>query len=215
MASEMTPISSARLEAAELHQADRRGAGGEGDRAEVGDEVQHAGHEAPDGRVLHADPEEREPGRQRDQQAGEHLHQQVALDLLGDFVERLHRQPLLAEPRPDDLHQLAPERVAGGEQEEGQEQHDRRLADQRHQTQRAGPEVVLDVELRPFDLHPGHAARARGGRSGRLFKLARGLLDLVDRAGRFRRAHGGRAARSAAASARRRAAIRPSRRHRR
>ena len=106
-----------------------------------------------------------------DDDARRELHDEVALDLVADFVERLDGDLLLAQARPGELDHLAPEGVARGEQEERDEEDDRELAEEGEQAERAGPEVVAHVERRPL-LDDGAAAprrveRAAGRARGR------------------------------------------------
>ena len=142
------------------------------------------GGDAPDRRVLQPDPEKREPCRDADQNAGDNLHQQVPLDLAGDFVQDLDGDFLLAERGTRDPDQLAPEGIARGQQKIDEEQHDAGLTGHGGCAQRSRPEVILDVQLGALDLHARHAARRGGcldsGLVRRPFQLVGGLLHVVD-----------------------------------
>ena len=111
--------------------------------------------------MIEAEREKGQAGQGADHHAGRQLHEQVPLDLGMDLVERLHRDLLLAEARPGELDHLAPEGVAGGEQEEGDEDDERGLAEQGEQAERAGPEIVLDVQAGLFDDDVGDATQRR------------------------------------------------------
>ena len=51
--------------------------------------------------------------RDRDDDVGDHRHEHVALHLHVDLVQHLDRHALAGERRTDEVHELAPEGVAG------------------------------------------------------------------------------------------------------
>jgi predicted PurR-regulated permease PerM len=80
------------------------------------------------------------------------LHQQVALDLAVDLVERLHGDFLFRQAGAGDLDQLAPEGIARQEEKVGQENHQRDLCRDGQQAHGAGHQVVV-VERPRFNVH--------------------------------------------------------------
>src|ERR1019366_6640711 len=139
------------VERAELDERNECGSAADENRAEIGDQVGDAGDDAPDGGLLEADGHEGEPGQDADENADCELHEQVALDLIRDLVQRLDRDPLLAEARPGQLDHLAAKGVAGGEQKEGDEEDDGTLAEKGERAERSRPQIVLDVEAGLLD----------------------------------------------------------------
>jgi hypothetical protein len=158
----------------ELHERHDAEAAGDDDRPQVRDRVEHAGQQAPDDVVLHAEPPERHTRRHGDDDAREHGHAEEAADLRVDLVHDLDGDLLLRERRPRDLHQLAFVQVAGNEEEVHEEQHHSRLTEEPHQSGAARPEILPRVEGRLDDLHPGHA----GDRLDRFGRALRRLLDF-------------------------------------
>jgi hypothetical protein len=95
-----------------LEKADQPCAPSNDDRAEIGNHIEHAGNDAPNRRVLQANPEKREPGCHTHQNADEYLHQQITLNLGGDFVQYMEGDFFLAEggtADPDQRRKMSPE----------------------------------------------------------------------------------------------------------
>src|SRR6185369_3728416 len=96
-------------------------------RAEVWDEVKHAGGDAPDAGLVKAERQERTPGGDAEQRVRGEDGEQVALHLRVDLLEDVHGVLLARQRRSHELYQLAPEVRPGSEQEIGEQQHDRCL----------------------------------------------------------------------------------------
>ena len=99
-------------------------------------------------------------GRDRDDDAREHLHAHEALDLQVDVVEDLHGDLLLRERRPGNLDELAFVEIAGDEKEVDEEQHQHELSREAEQPDAARPEVVGRPERRLHDFDFLNAGRS-------------------------------------------------------
>ena len=114
---------------------------------------------------------------------GNHQHQQESFDLGIDLVEDLNGDFPALERRPGDLHQLALEQVAGGEQEEDEEDDQHRFAGEGRDACRSPHHVLADVDGRFLDLHTLHASRRSAGARGLVgcsLQFLGGALHLLD-----------------------------------
>ena len=94
----------------------------------------------------------RRPNRERSL-ARRHLHEQVALDLVSDLIQQLQRDFLARESRAGNLDQLAPEGIAGRQQEEHQKQHDADLPRHGQRAHSADRYILTNVERGLLYLH--------------------------------------------------------------
>jgi cyclic beta-1,2-glucan synthetase len=122
-----------------------------GDRPEVGDEVQHRGDHAEQRRVRHAERPHRGPDRDAepgvDHRDGEEVPRELALNVLRDP----HRDALVAEGRQH-VHHLFVEHVAGGEQEEQQDQRKEDLRQHHRRVKGEAAEQARPLDADPLDL---------------------------------------------------------------
>ena len=118
-----------------------------------GIELKSPRQQPPHREVLDAEAPQDRACRERDDEAGDELHFDEALDLLIDLVEDLHRHPLFRECRSGDLDDLALVEIAGDEQEVDEEEDHGKLPEEAEEAHAADPDVIRGSERGLDDLH--------------------------------------------------------------